>query len=93
MCVMALWLRPASDTPLVVAANRDEFRARPSAPPQALEKGIVGGKDLRGGGTWFGVNDRGLFVAVTNRRAPARVEASYSRGLLALEALRCRTFR
>ncbi len=77
----------------MVAANRDEFRARPSAPPQALEKGIVGGKDLRSGGTWFGVNDRDLFVAVTNRRTPARGEASTSRGLLALEALRCRSLK
>lgn len=82
MCVLALKLGEE----LVVAANRDESRGRRSAPPQVLEPGIVGGKDLEGGGTWLGFNDRGLFAAVTNRREPAR---GYSRGLVTLEALRC----
>lgn len=93
MCVLAVFLRPSGRTPLIVAANRDEFRDRPSAPPQRLEEGIVGGKDLQSGGTWLGVNDRGLFVAVTNRRTPPREEDSLSRGLLALETLRCRRLK
>lgn len=90
MCVLALLLDPGGPVPLIAAANRDESRARPSLPPGEIEPGIFGGRDLAAGGTWLGVNDRGLFVAVTNRRAPAKTEASYSRGLLALEALRCR---
>jgi uncharacterized protein with NRDE domain len=90
MCVLALFLDPGGPIPLIAAANRDEALSRPSRPPGEVEPGIVAGRDLAGGGTWLGVNDRGLFVAVTNRRAPEKTDASYSRGLLALEALRCR---
>jgi uncharacterized protein with NRDE domain len=90
MCVLALWLDADPDTPVIVAANRDEFFGRPAAPPSEIEPGIVAGRDLRAGGTWLGVNRHGLFVAVTNRRAPAPTPESSSRGLLALEALRCR---
>ena len=75
---------------LVVAANRDEFYGRPSAPPSEIEPGVVAGRDLVAGGTWLGMNRHGLFVAVTNRNAPVRTADARSRGLLALEALRCR---
>jgi uncharacterized protein with NRDE domain len=90
MCVLALWLGLDPKTPLVAAANRDESYDRPSSPPAEIEPGIVAGKDLLGGGTWLGVNRHGLFVAVTNRKSPERTPDSLSRGLLALEALRCR---
>lgn len=90
MCVLALWLGTDPKAPLIAAANRDEAYDRPSAPPAEIEPGIVAGKDLLGGGTWLGFNRHGLFVAVTNRRTPARADRSLSRGLLALEALRCR---
>jgi uncharacterized protein with NRDE domain len=87
MCVLAVILGPDG---LIIAANRDESRSRPSGPLQVIDDcGSVGGKDLRSGGTWLGVNKAGLFVAVTNRAEPAGVEASYSRGLVALEALHC----
>ncbi len=91
MCVLALWIDAYPDASLIVAANRDEFRGRPSAPPQTLEAGIVGGKDLLGGGTWLGLNRDGLFVAVTNRLRPPRSGDGLSRGVIALEALRCGT--
>ena len=90
MCVLAIWLGLDPKTPLVVAANRDESYARPSAPPAEIDPGIVAGKDLESGGTWLGMNRQGLFVAVTNRKSPARRPDSLSRGLLALETLRCR---
>ena len=90
MCVLALWLGMDPKRPLVVAANRDESYARPSAPPAEIEPGVIAGKDLEGGGTWLGMNKHGLFVAVTNRKVPARTGESLSRGLLALETLRCR---
>jgi uncharacterized protein with NRDE domain len=86
MCVLALLL----GRELRVAANRDEFYGRPAAPPAEVEPGILAGRDLLAGGTWLGLNRRGLFVAVTNRRTPVRTPESRSRGLLALEALRCR---
>jgi uncharacterized protein with NRDE domain len=90
MCVLAMWQGLDPKTPLLVAANRDESYARPSAPPAELESGIVAGKDLESGGTWLGINRHGLFVAVTNRRTPPRSPGALSRGLLALETLRCR---
>ena len=90
MCVLAMLVAYNTGSPLIVAANRDEFYDRPAEEPQALEPGVVGGRDLRGGGTWLGINRRGLFVAITNRAAPERTPDSWSRGLLAREALRCR---
>jgi uncharacterized protein with NRDE domain len=89
MCVLAVII--GENGALTVAANRDESRSRPSAPPQVLDaaRGIVGGRDLKSGGTWLGLNGEGLFVAVTNRREPASKAESFSRGQLALEALRC----
>jgi hypothetical protein len=90
MCVLALWLGVDPTSPLVVAANRDESYARPSEPPGEIEPGLVAGRDLESGGTWLGFNRHGLFVALTNRKAPGRTPASLSRGLLALEALGCR---
>ena len=89
MCVLAIWLGVDPETPLLVGANRDEAVDRPSKPPHEIEPGIVAGQDLTGGGTWLGINAHGLLVAVTNRRQPARSPDSWSRGLLALEALRC----
>ncbi len=89
MCVLALFLDEIPGHPLVVAANRDESPRRPSAPPGRLEAGIWGGKDLRAGGTWLGINRQGLFVAITNRERPARDPSMASRGSLVLEALRC----
>src|SRR5262245_60835499 len=90
MCVLAMWLGMDPRAPLIVAANRDESLSRPSAPPAEVEPGVVAGRDLEHGGTWLGFNRHGLFVAVTNRRSPARTPESLSRGLLALETLRCR---
>ena len=87
MCVLAVFPGPDG---LIVAANRDESRARASGPLQVLdERGTIGGKDLRSGGTWLGINKHGLSVAVTNRLQPQSAPGSYSRGLLALEALHC----
>ncbi|HSJ69671.1 MAG TPA: NRDE family protein [Anditalea sp.] len=61
------WLKHP-DYKLVLVANRDEFFDRPSAPIQYWESGFYGGKDLRGGGTWMGVNPDGKFAAITNYR-------------------------
>jgi len=57
---------------LVVAANRDEFYARPTAPAGwwADAPRVLAGRDLREGGTWLGVTRDGRFAAVTNVREP-----------------------
>ena len=71
MClIFVAWqLRP--DYPLVVAANRDEFYARPTAPAEFWEESpeLLAGRDLEGGGTWLGVTRSGRFAALTNLRS------------------------
>jgi len=75
---------------LVVAANRDEFLARPTAPLAYLnkEKTILAGLDLQGNGTWLGVSARMKFAAITNYRDPAtnRTDAP-SRGEILMQYL------
>lgn len=70
MCLIVLSYQPTADFPLVVAANRDEFYARPSAPLSWWqdEPTILAGRDLKEGGTWMGVTIQGSFAAVTNFR-------------------------
>lgn len=73
MClILAAW-QAHPDYPLVVAANRDEFFARPTAPAQFWEEApdVLAGRDLEAGGTWLGVTRRGRFAALTNFRDPA----------------------
>ena len=70
MCLIFLAWRRHPDYRLVVAANRDEFYARPTAPagywPEAPD--VLAGRDLEGGGTWLGVTRTGRFAALTNYR-------------------------
>jgi len=91
MCLLALYFHELDAYPLVVAANRDEHYARPSAPPQVLSENplVYGGKDLQAGGTWLGVNDSGLVVGILNRRSPVDDERQdlRSRGLLCRDLL------
>jgi uncharacterized protein with NRDE domain len=75
---------------LVVAANRDEFYERPTAPTSWWEDepAVLGGRDLRSGGTWMGVTRNGRFAAITNLRELGKVRADApSRGGLVLDGL------
>ena len=47
----------------------------------------IAGTDPAAGGTWFGVNARGVLIAVTNRRKQNRPKAPRSRGLLTRDLL------
>jgi len=93
MCTLAIYFRTFADYPVVVAANRDEYLARPALPPITLNDHphVVGGKDLRAGGTWLGLNEHGMVAGLLNRRTADYGPADpnlRSRGLLTLEALR-----
>jgi uncharacterized protein with NRDE domain len=93
MCTLALYFRMFDQYPVIVAANRDEHYDRPSSPPVFLSEDpkIFGGKDLRVGGTWLGVNENGVLAAVLNRRAdPGETitKEARSRGLLCIDMLR-----
>lgn len=61
---------------VVIAANRDEFHARPAAPAAWWDAGFLAGRDLKEGGTWLGVDRRGRFALLTNVRDPSRHDAS-----------------
>jgi len=68
MCLILFAYRVSPDVPLAVAANRDEFYARPATHAQRWHDAprIFAGRDLTAGGTWLGVADNGRFAAVTN---------------------------
>ena len=68
MCLILFAYRVVNDRPLIVAANRDEFYARPAAPAHAWldSPGVFAGRDLQAHGTWLGVSTAGRFAAVTN---------------------------
>jgi uncharacterized protein with NRDE domain len=90
MCTLIILYKLTDDYPILVAANRDESYTRKSVPPGILSKNpfIWGGKDLEAGGTWLGLNQKGLLVGITNRVSCAPYDRSRrSRGLLCLEAL------
>ncbi len=83
MCTIAILHRVVADSPLVIAANRDELYARPTRGPAVIGDGVVGGIDELSGGTWLAVHASGRFAAVTNQRALAPPAVGLrSRGLI-----------
>lgn len=91
MCTLVVATRVWRDTPLVVAANRDERLGRAALPPALVVQGgarFFAPRDLQAGGTWIGVNAHRVFVGITNRfTGVAQARPSRSRGLLVLDAL------
>lgn len=86
MCLVLFGYKISMEYPLVLAANRDEFFHRPTKPMDYWENqpGLLAGKDLEQGGTWFGVNKKnGRIAALTNYRDPAAINTrAPSRGEL-----------
>jgi uncharacterized protein with NRDE domain len=85
MCLLMLAWQAHPQYRLVVAANRDEYHARPAAPlakwppPQEL----LAGRDLRAGGTWLGIDRERRFGVVTNfRELQLATAGAPSRGAL-----------
>jgi len=90
MCLIVLAWQARPDLPLVVAANRDEWRDRPAEPAHWWpdHPDLLAGRDLQAGGTWMGITRSGRFAAVTNFRDPAeRRSTAKSRGHLVSEFL------
>jgi len=86
MCLLVVLFKVHPDAPLVVAANRDEFLARPATAMTVLQKSgprILGGRDEVAGGTWLAVNERGVFAGLTNK-PQGRDPGKRSRGELPL---------
>jgi uncharacterized protein with NRDE domain len=84
MCLVLFAYDPNSAYPLVVAANRDEFYARPARTAHYWEDrpALLAGRDLSAGGTWLGVSRSGRFATVTNFAEEGPSEAPLSRGRL-----------
>jgi uncharacterized protein with NRDE domain len=91
MCLLALFFRVVEDAPVVAGANREEYYRRGGEPPRLLQGRLraVAGIDPAAGGTWFGVNENSVLVAVTNRRKFEVPQQPRSRGLLVRELLDC----
>jgi hypothetical protein len=75
MCLVALAVDQDRRFPLVIAANRDEFHARPTSrlgwwTPGDGAPAILSGRDLSAGGTWLGLTAAGRLALVTNVRRP-----------------------
>jgi uncharacterized protein with NRDE domain len=68
MCLIVLAFQVHEGAPLLVAANRDEFHARPTRDADWWpdRPDVLAGQDLQAGGTWLGVHRSGRFAAVTN---------------------------
>ncbi len=92
MCTVLILSRPGHAWPLIVGANRDERFDRAFQPPARWwpdAPDIVAGRDVLGGGSWFGVNDDGVVATIVNgmhRLGP--LDGKASRGELVLRALR-----
>lgn len=77
MCLIGLALDAHPRFALVVAANRDEYHARPAAGLdwwRSTDQGpwLLGGRDLSAGGTWMSLSAQGRLAMLTNVRDPAR---------------------
>ncbi len=86
---------------MLIAANRDELRARPALAMDVLhdrDPRVIGGRDLIAGGTWLAVNEWGVVAALTNGPSTfgpgvARDPTRPSRGQIPLRLARHRTAR
>lgn len=96
MCLFSAVFQSIPECPLLILSNRDEYWSRPSQPPQIVvetNKQIrwMGGLDATAGGTWLGINQSGLLVAITNRPLREEHPRVRSRGLLCRDLLGCRS--
>lgn len=92
MCLILIAHQLNEQLPLLVLANRDEFYARPTAAakPWPDSPGMVAGRDLVSGGTWFGARNA-RWATVTNIREGVRDKenhSSKSRGWLVRDYLK-----
>src|SRR5215468_9501477 len=91
MCLIFLSLDHHPKYKLIIAANRDEFYQRKTAPANHWtdHPQILGGRDLEASGTWMGMNtDNGRISMVTNYRDLKNLkQVAPSRGALVSDYL------
>jgi uncharacterized protein with NRDE domain len=91
MCLIAFAYNCHPYYSLILGANRDEYRDRPTEPagfwPDAPH--LLAGRDRQAGGTWLGVTTDGRLAAITNYRDPRQQVANPpSRGTLVTDFLK-----
>jgi uncharacterized protein with NRDE domain len=85
MCLLLLAIQKHPNYKLILAANRDEYYDRPTAPAEFWNEAphLLAGRDLQAGGTWLGITKQGRISAITNYRDPASIKTNApSRGKL-----------
>ena len=89
MCILFIAVKQHPRYPLIIAANRDEFHARPTEPMHWWPtKSMLAGKDLQANGTWLSFSKSGRLAGLTNyRQLPLKEGNFVSRGELPLLAL------
>ncbi len=91
MCSVILHFDPRHKWPIRMAANRDEMMDRPWLPPGyhwPAWHHILAGKDIKGGGSWMGMNHAGVVAVILNRFGTLGSKpGKSSRGGLILSAL------
>jgi len=87
VCTLAIAWQCLPETPIAVAANRDERFDRPASAPTTYRETplVIAPRDETAGGTWIGYNEFGLFVGITNRWVDR--EGVRSRGALVADCL------
>lgn len=81
MCLINFQLNSHSKYKLVMAANRDEEYSRPTEAAHFWNdhSDLLGGRDLRGMGTWLGITKDGRFSALTNVRNTKELLSTHSK--------------
>jgi uncharacterized protein with NRDE domain len=87
VCTLVLLYGLLKDYPVVALHNRYLGKDTLERPPRRLNGNTVAPLDVESGGTWMGVNDSGLLLAITNQETQRLPEPGRSRGLLALDIL------
>jgi uncharacterized protein with NRDE domain len=90
MCLILLCVNSHPGYKLILAGNRDEYYDRPTAKAAFWDESpdLLAGKDLLGGGTWFGITKGGRLAAISNYRDPKSVKkGAPSRGRLVSDFL------
>lgn len=74
MCLIVFAYDCHPDYRLILGANRDEYRNRPTDPAGYWSSApqLLAGHDRQAGGTWMGVTTTGKIAAITNYRDPLR---------------------
>ncbi|TQS76538.1 NRDE family protein [Ornithinibacillus gellani] len=90
MCLINFQIGSHPEYKLIVAANRDEYYKRPTAPAHFWKDApsLLAGRDLVQLGTWLGITKEGRFAALTNYRQPNKQQThTKSRGAIVADYL------